>query len=151
MTQKYHLAAEKTASNVCATPFLSQTFSGNLGTRTGVTRRPAVQPSLSAHFSTPTAHCPVFSRSPGHQLAMLSGLHKSGTLEVLAQAAPDVGGFQHPTQMKCYFRLCSGIWTFSSTQHRSTSGSIEASACAHLSLTCTLSWRRSFRARAYKP
>lgn len=41
-TQKYHLAAEKTASNIRATRFLPKTISGNLGTHTGVTRRPAI-------------------------------------------------------------------------------------------------------------
>lgn len=67
---------------------------GNLGTRTGVTRRPTIQPTLPAR-RLPTSPHPqhIDLCSPGvwgHQLAMLSGLHKSGTPEVLAQAAPDV-------------------------------------------------------------
>lgn len=44
----------------------------------------------AAHFSIPTVHWPVFSRSLGRWPGMLSGLHKSGTPEVFAQAAPDV-------------------------------------------------------------
>lgn len=91
---------------------------------------------MAAHFSTPTVHWPVFSRSLECQMAMLSGLHKSGTPEVLAQAAPDTWecgwiacGFQHPTQIECYFRLCFGIWALVHSA---------ASTCAQVNVC--LSW-----------
>lgn len=108
---------------------------------------PACQ--ASAHYSTPTTQWPVFSRSlgapAGHAFRIAQVWNPRDTCPGSSWRLAAVGGFQHPTQMKCYFRLCSDIWTFLSTQHHSTCGSVEASACAHLSLTCTLSWRWSFR------